>query len=464
MLGRLNPRPAPRRRRSPVAALGALLAPAAATMAATLISLVAPSASAQGLIRDSEIERTLEMMTRPIFQAANVEPDSVRLFIVNDPSLNAFVNGGRNMFFHAGLLQRLETPEQLMGVMAHETGHITGGHVVRRLAALRQARAQSLLATLLGAAAGAAGGGDAAAGVDLGGQTFATRSLLKITRGQESSADQAALTFMNRAGVDPSGMLQVLETLGAESRALATVDPYLLTHPLSSERIDALAEGVAASPARGRLASDEIRYWHGRMRAKLDGFLSEPGSSGPLAGYGSRELDLYRRTIALHRLPDPDSAIASADQLIALRPEDPYYWELKGQILLESGRGREAVEPYRQAVALSPGDVLISGGLGAALLTLETPEGDAEALRVLERAALEDPLEPRLRRSLAIAYARDGQDGMAAVATAERLAITGKLKDAKRMAERAKKLLPVGSPGWLRAEDVSVLASDLEDN
>ncbi|MEO1330686.1 MAG: M48 family metalloprotease [Pseudomonadota bacterium] len=428
----------------------------------TAILFAAP-ARAQGLIRDSEIEQTLRLLSRPVFDAANIDPSSVRIFIINDQRLNAFVNGGRNMFFYAGILQELETPEQLIGVMAHETGHITGGHVVRRLAALRQARAQSILATLLGVAAGVAGGGDAAAGVSLGGQSLATRSLLSFTRGQESSADQAALTFMNRAGVDPIGMLQVLQKLGEAQAFLSNVDPYLLTHPLSGARIDALRQGVASSPARGQRVSRELRYWHGRMRAKLDGFLGRPGLSSGADSYGSPELDLYRRTINLHRLPDPDSAVASADQLIAMRPEDPFYWELKGQILLESGRGRQAVKPYRQAVSLRPGDALIQAGLGAALLTIETPETDKEALSVLERAALEDPLDAKLRRSLAIAYARDGQEGMAAVATAERLALTGQRKDARRQAKRAKDLLPVGSSGWLRAEDVLVAVGDSDD-
>lgn len=418
------------------------------------------AASAQGLIRDSEIERTLEMLATPIFEAAGVQYDGIRIFILQDRSLNAFVTPSNSMFLHTGLLQRLETPEELMGVMAHETGHVTGGHIFRRIQAAQQARAQSILTTLLGVAAVAGGAGQAGTAIILGGQGVAQRGLLKFTRSQESSADQAALTFLNRANVDPSGMLRVLRRLEQENGiGLTGVDPYMLSHPLSSQRIQALAQGVAASPARNVETPAETRYWHTRMRAKLDGFLTPPEQSA-LVSYGDEEFDLYREAIRLFRLPSPDRAVETVDALIALRPEDPYYWELKGQILNDSGRGAQAIEPYRKAVALAPKDALIAGGLGEALLSANTAEADAEALAVLERAALDDPYDASLLRTLALAYARAGKPGLADVATAERLALTGRLDDAIRMAKRAQAQLPVGSPSWRRAEDIRTLKPD----
>lgn len=430
-----------------------------AVMAVALCAAVvgATNALGGGLIRDAEIEATLQRLTAPVFQAASLPQDSVPIFIIDDDSLNAFVAaGGRTLFLHTGLLRTLDKPEELIGVIAHEAGHITGGHIVRRVEAMRNAQTQAIIANLLGIGVGVAGGAEAGLGAAGIGQRIAQRDLLRFTRGQEASADQAALAFMNRAGVDPSGLLAVLERLGREQQVfLGQIDPYGLTHPLSSERIRLLSDGVSRSPALGRRVSAETAYWHGRMRAKLDGFLGRLGAAS--VGYGDPELDLYREAIALHRLPAPQRAVAAADRLIAMRPSDPYYWELKGQILAESGRGPEAVAPYREALRRAPNEPLIAGGLGEALLTVGDAAADAEALSVLERAAAADQFDARLRRPLAVAYARSGREGMAAVATAERLVLLGRLKEAQAQARRAQGLLPNGSPGWLRADDILAL-------
>lgn len=441
------------------ATLAAFIRRAGATagLAAFAASLSPATAEAQ-LIRDTEIEATLQRLSAPIFRAAGVPIDTVPFYIIRNDDLNAFVAaGGRSLFLHTGLLRRLETPEELLGVVAHEVGHITGGHVVSRIDAVRNARVQSYLALLLGLGVGVAsrdgGGGVGAAGAA---QQIIQRELLRFSRGQEASADQAAIDYLNRAGIDPSGMLRVLERIAEEQAIfIGQVDPYALTHPLSRRRIELLSERVAASPALGAQLPEEVRYWHARMRAKLDGFLGRLG--GAEVDYGSDELRLYARAITLHRIPDPDRAIEAIDQLIRLRPNDPFYWELKGQILFESGRGAEAVEPYRRATELSREAPLIAAGLGEALLTLETPEATAEALRVLERAALAEPLGARMRRALAIAYARNGDEGMAALVTAERMVLFGRVRDAQAQATRAQRLLPAGSPGWLRAEDILTL-------
>lgn len=419
---------------------------------AAALGLASPAAA--GLVRDSEIERTLYRMTAPVFEAADIPVGEVRIFLIADRNINAFVTSARAMFLNTGLIMQLETPEQLLGVVAHEAGHIKAGHIISRRRAIENARIQSIFASIIGVGAAAAGAGVGGLGVAAGGQSIITRDLLKFTRGQEASADQSALIYLNRAGIDPTGMLEVLAKLQQNQAIyLSNVDPYVLSHPLSGQRIALLQRGVAESPARGRRVSEDTRYWHARMRAKLDGFLSAPGSR-PLVSYGSEEIDLYREAISLHRLPAPDRAIAAMDRLISMRPQDPFYWEMKGQFLRESGRGADAVAPYRRAVELAPGEALIRGGLGEALLALDDPAADAEALSMLTRAAADDPFDAGIRRALALAYARNGDDGMAAVVTAERLALTGRLSEAQRQARRAQQFLPVGSPGWLRAEEI----------
>ena len=414
-----------------------------------------PTAHASGFIRDAEIENLLADYSRPLFLAAGLSPNTVGIALINNKSLNAFVANGQNIYFHTGLILESEDPNMVIGVIAHEVGHITSGHIVRRIDAMQNARIQAMIATILGIGVGV-GAGNAGAGIGAKsiGDRIAERKLLKFTRSQEASADQAALQFMNRANIDPSAMLHVLQRLQREQAIfIGQVDPYALTHPLSSQRIALLERGVKASPALGNKVGRDLAYWHGRMRAKLAGFLAPPEQIGGQR-FSDPELELYRQTIALHRLPAPDRAIASADKLIDLRPNDPYYLELKGQILAESGRAALAVAPYEKALRLEPDSALIAGGLAEALLAVGSAKSLRRALGVLKKAAVDDAYAPRIKRALAIAYARNGDPGMATVITSERLALIGRLAEAKSQARRAQALLPSGSPGWIRADDV----------
>ncbi len=423
----------------------------------------APGAGwALSLIRDAEIERTLDRMSTPLFQAAGIRPGSVAIHIVRSRALNAFVAAGNNMFLHTGLLEELETPEELMGVVAHEIGHIAGGHQIRRAINIRNAQGPALIAMLAGIAAGAAGGPEAGAAISLGARQALERSLLSYNRGEEAAADQAAMAYLKRAGVDPKGLLEVLERFrGQEVFTVGNIDPYALTHPLSTERVQLIERKVAETRGREFARDPEIAYWHARIRAKLQGFLGSPRRVLRDTEGEDDEIALYARTVALHRLPAPQEALASADRLIATRPGDPFYLELKGQILHESGKAREAVPYYRRAVEAAPGEPLLLAGLGRALLALEEPAADREALAALKEARRRDTGDSAALRDLAVAYSRAGDTGMATLATAERFALAGRKKDAVLHARRASKLLPQGSAGWLRAQDILVL--DTED-
>ncbi|MEM7505959.1 MAG: M48 family metalloprotease [Pseudomonadota bacterium] len=414
---------------------------------------------AQGLIRDAEIERTLRMLSDPLFQAAGLNPRSVEIFIVNDRNLNAFVAGGRRIFLNTGLLIRLETPAELQGVIAHEIGHITGGHAARRAIKARNAQGPALLGLLLGIAAAAAGGGEAAGAIIAGSQGALVRDFLRHTRGEEASADQAALTYMDRAGIDPSGLRKVFERFrGQELFTVGNIDPYAVTHPLSSQRIQLIERKISEIDPQKLQPSNETVYWHARMRAKLIGFLNNPETVlNKLEQGASGEDALYAKSVALHRVPSPGEAIAAINELIAQRPSDPFYIELKGQILHESGRSAEAAPYYRKASQLAPEEPLLKSGLGRVLLALDDPAADREALEALQAARRADFYDADGLRDLATAYARSGDNAMATLATAERLALRGS-RDAILQAKRAMRLLPEGSPGWLRAQDILSLA------
>ncbi|MEO0359830.1 MAG: M48 family metalloprotease [Pseudomonadota bacterium] len=443
---------------------------AALTALAGAVAFAPFGAAAQSLIRDAEVERTLAELADPIFEAAGVSSGSIDIMVAADPSLNAFVFGGRNMVFNTGLLTRLEQPEALMSVIAHETGHITGGHLTRRAVNADNLQGPAALGLVLAVLAGVASGSpEVGVAGAVGAQSALTRSFLAFNRGEEASADQAGVSYMERAGVDPAYALDVLEIFrGQEVFQAGSVDPYALTHPLSSDRISLLQDRVQRSPARGQRVSEEMRYWHLRMRAKIASFLNRPErtlNQLQTEADPDNEINTLRRAVALHLLPDPNGALAAVDRLIELRPDDPFYWELKGQILFESGRGPAAVEPYRRAVSLAPREPLIQGGLGRALLALGDPASDVEALAALEEALRGGAAEPSILRDLALAYARQGEEGKAALATAERFAVSGRSRDALRHSRRALDQLPVGSPGWLKADDIRAVAErTLSDN
>ncbi len=425
-------------------------------LTALAIGLLPQLAAAAGLIRDAEIERTLKTMASPIFQAAGYGPDTIDLYILNDRSLNAFVANGNNMFLHTGLLQMLDTPEELLAVIAHETGHLAGGHQARRQINVRNARGPALLGLLVGIAAGVAGGGAAATAVIAGSQSTIQRTLLRYNRSEEAAADQAALQYLARARIDPSGMLTLLERFrGQEVFNLDNVDPFVQTHPLGTERVQLVERRVGEAAGRTYPEDPARTYWHGRMRAKLIGYLDNPERVlDRLESEAETEEALYTKAVALYRLPAMSEAIDATDRLIAMRPSDPFYIELKGQILFETGRAEEAVLLYRQAVRLAPAEPLLEAGLGRVLLALGQPEADAEALEVLQNARRRDLGDAAALRDLATAYSRAGNDGMAALATAERFALRGNIKDAMVHARRVAKALPEDSPGWLRAQDI----------
>jgi predicted Zn-dependent protease len=425
----------------------------------------APTAQALSLIRDAEIERTLRTISAPVLQAAGLAPSSVEFYIINNRNLNAFVAGGRRIFLNTGLMIELETPEELLGVIAHEAGHIVGGHEARRAINLRNAQGPALVGLLVGIAAGvAAGNPDVGTALATGSQGALTRSFLRNNRAEEASADQAGLSYLTRAGVNPEGLLKVMERFrGQEVLQIGSVDPYILTHPLGTQRMALIQRRVEETAGRTWPEDPERDYWHARLRAKLSGFLQSPERVlNRLAELPETELTLYEKAIALHRVPDLKGALAAVDQLIAMRPSDPFYIELRGQILLESGQAADAVPAYRKATQLAPETPLLLAGLGRSLLQLNTAAANAEALEVLKQARSRDLADAASLRDLSIAYERSGDTGMATLAQAELNALRGNVKLAARFARQASGLLPEGSAGWLRAQDI--LKLDVDDD
>ncbi|MGZ9108427.1 MAG: M48 family metalloprotease [Micavibrio sp.] len=428
-----------------------------------ILAVAAPLAFAQGaptLIRDTEIEAILKEWTAPLIAAAGMDPDSVNLIVVQDNEVNAFVAGGANIFLYTGLIEKTKNPGELIGVIAHELGHIRGGHLVRTREALENASYESILGAVLGiGAAILTGDSGAAAAVSMGAQSQAMRRFLAFSRVQESSADQSALDEFKHAQMNPQGFLTFMEQLESQELLPSSQQAeYVRSHPVTRDRIDAIRRGVEQSP---HISKDFPPVWvdqHKRMQAKLTGFIA-PGKVAWV--YDDRDQSLparYARTIAAYRQNHVDEALRMADDLLQSEPANPYFHEIKGQMLMDFGRLDPAEISLRKAVELKPDAALIRVLYAHVLIENSRAgqnKGDVnEAISQLSRARQDETRSPRIHRLLATAYGYLGQEPEAQLHLAEEAVLQQRYSDAKRLAESASARLASGSRSWLRAQDI----------
>lgn len=440
-------------------------------LAAALIS--STSADAAGLIRDAETESLIRLYAKPIFSAAGLGSQGIRIHIVNDRSFNAFVVDGHNMFMHAGTLMNAKTPNQVIGVIAHESGHITGGHLARLRTQISRAKSAALMLQLLGLAAmvggvvaGAPGVGQLGLGAAYGGTDAAMRTVLAYRQNEESSADQAAITFLNATKQSARGMIETFEFMASKLIGVQGINPYLQSHPMPQQRLVQLRELVTSSPYYDKADPPELQFRHDLMKAKLFGFLDEPETVFNRYPQTDDSLPaLYARAIATYRQSGVKVAMPQLDALIAAKPDWPYFYEIKGQFLFESGRPADAVAPLREAVKLSPDEPLLRVMLGQVLLGANDKKLVDEAITNLRTALAREDNSAMGYRQLAAAYARKAEAAQAAgakkqymaqaeLASAEAYFYEGQLKHAKQQAKRAKAGFIDGTPNWIRADDI----------
>jgi predicted Zn-dependent protease len=447
---------------------GAVIAAAITTAPLALPARAAETDRGPSLIRDAEIEGLMRLYTKPIFGAAGLNPGAVRVYLINDSRINAFVAGGQRIFINTGLLAQANTPNQVIGVLAHETGHIAGGHLARLGIELDRQSTATIIGVLLGAAAMAGGAiaGDSQAagagqGLMLGTASMSQRLILNYARAMESSADQAALKFLKATHQSARGMLTLFQKLASESIAsIRYVDPYVLSHPMPFERIRNLETAAKQSPYFEAEDAPELMLRHQLMQAKLVGFLSP--SQTVFQRYPTSDTSLpgrYARAIALFRSGDTQNAMALIDTLIRDLPEDPYFWEIKGQALLEGGQPQAAIAPIKEALRLLPTSSLLQLLYAQALLGTENKTNAGTALAALKHAKETEKDMPRLYQYMAMSYGILGDVPRADLATAEAAYLRGDNKLATEKAKIALVSLKRGSPDWLRASDLLNFAS-----
>ncbi|RVQ67640.1 tetratricopeptide repeat protein [Croceicoccus ponticola] len=437
--------------------------------AAFLIALLLSGARpgfAQSILRDAETEALLNDMAAPLVEAAGLQPGNVDIVLINDPSVNAFVAGGQAIYIHSGLINEADSALQVQGVIAHELGHITGGHIIGFSQGAKQASNISILSLLLGAAAAVAGAGEAAMGVLAAGQQAAMGKFLSFTRGQESAADLAGAQYLAGAGLSGRGSIEFFKKLQSlEHRAghyASQDDTFYRTHPLSRDRIETLVNVYQHDPAWQKPLDDGMENRFRRIKAKLYGYQAEPKAT--LVAYPESDQSVaahYARAFARNKESLIGRSVAEIEALLLAEPDNPYFLELKGQVLLESGKPAEALAPLRRAVELSGNQPLIATMFGQALLATEDRNHGEEAERVLRNAVARDRENPTAWYLLGRIYAERGDTPRARLASAEQLMMTGQPDAALQNASAAEAALPAESVDWLRAQDIRMEARDI---
>jgi predicted Zn-dependent protease len=425
--------------------------------------LAAQPAAAQSILRDAETEALLAEMSKPLIVAAGLQPKNVRVILIQDSSINAFVAGGQIVYVHSGLIDAADNANEVQGVIAHELGHVVGGHAVFNNDG--GYGNISILSLLLGAAAAAAGAPDAGMAIMMAGQRAAIGKYLAFSRVQESSADAAGAKFVNAAGISGKGMLEFFKKLDNLQHRYGyyssdpEMDPFAQTHPMSADRIATLTQDLNGQPAWNKPSDPAMEARFKRVQAKLRGYVNEPKDTQRIYPMSDKSLPAhYARAYAFHKAGFPEQAAAETSALIAAAPDDPYFLELQGQIMLESGDPQGALVPLRKATAETNFQPLIATTFGHALIATEDPANLVEAEKVLRQAVARDDENPFAWFQLGTVYERKGDEPRTALATAERASLIGDPGTAMVSARRAMAGLPQGSSDWIRAQDIMMVS------
>ncbi|WP_456621199.1 MULTISPECIES: M48 family metalloprotease [unclassified Bradyrhizobium] len=440
--------------------------------AAAIALLPLPAAQAQQkgppILRDTETEQLLREYTRPILRVAGLEKQNIQMVIINEASFNAFVADGRRIFVNYGAILQSETPNQIIGVLAHETGHLAGGHLSKLREQLANAQTQMIIAMLLGAGAIAVGStrgsssagnnglANAGAAAIAGPQEMIRRTLLSYQRQQEENADRAGVKFLTATQQSPKGMYETFKRFTSESLFAARgADPYLQSHPMPAERVAALQEFASSSPYWDKKDDPALQLRHDMVRAKISAFMERPETVYRRYPQSNDSLPArYARAISTYLHGDLRSALAQIDALIQVQPNNAYFYEVRGQALLESGKPAEAIPALRKAVALSNNSPLIEMLLGQALVGTDNKAYTDDAVRILRAAVVREPEAVLGYTQLAMAYGRKGDYAEADLASAQAAYLRGDNKTARELATRAKTRFAVGTPGWVKADDI----------
>jgi predicted Zn-dependent protease len=419
-------------------------------------------AAAQGilLLRDTETERALRSYEDPLLKAGGLEPAAVKLYLVNDNSVNAFVAEGQNMFIFTGILMFAKSAGEIKGVMAHETGHMVAGHLSRSSEAIQKATIPMLLSMIVGIAAIAAGAGEAGMLILMGGQGIAQDQFNAFSRVQEATADQIAVKLLDKTHQSSRGLLSAFNRLAdEEARASRQQDAYASDHPMGRERVANLETQVEASPYKDVPEDPAVEHEFEMLQAKLFGYIApiqEVLNRYPVSD--TSKPARYARAMVYSRKPDLPKALSEINSLIKDEPNNPYFYEVLGQIYVSMAKPELGVVAFQHCVDLMGDAPQLRVALAAAQLATERQVLAKPALDNLKIALQQEDDDSFAWYEAASAYSMLNNEPMANLATAERYYSVGAMLPAAQFADRARHGLVQGSPDWQRANDIVAIA------
>ena len=438
------------------------------TILALLLPVISDSyARNLSIIRDEETERFLTEVSEPVFSAAGLNPESVEIVIVNDPSINAFVSGGQKIFINTGLIMQADDASEVIGVIAHEAGHVKSAHLIQKGKDFEHANLGTIAGYVLGLGSVLAGAPpEAGIAISSASQNVAMRNVLSYSRDYENSADRSALNILSEVGVSPRGLVNLLDKLMRKRKLSADIqDKYMLTHPVSEERINHINNYIQRNPEIDKPTPPEIARRFERIKAKIHGFLSDPKDTEKLYGNKRGEAARYAIAIANHKKANFARSLSILSELLRKYPYDPYYKELKAQFLFEQGKIMESVLQYREVLNMLGNSGLIRLKLANALLALNNMKAYEEAKGQLKALVLTEPRNITAIKKLGIAYGKLGQYDKSYLYLAESAVIAKDIKNAKFYLKKAEKLVDKTSQQYsklksLKKELAKIIAKD----
>lgn len=413
------------------------------------------NANSATLINDTEIEKEITNIIMPIAKAADIPENRLKIYIVRDDSFNAFVRGGEDIFVYTGLLKQIKNPNALRAVVAHELGHTIGGHMVQISQRMHDEIVRALIIQTLGVGLMVAGGNPSAgAGVMAGATGIAQQSLLSFSRDEERMADDMAIDLMIRANQNPNGLIEVFEQMRDISGEFESrINPNRINHPLTSERMNNAKLKISKLkkiPTQQKSAIAQENKNYEILRAKLIGYLDTDKNVIIKYPYTDKsDAAIYARAIANMQSGNLDTAKTGTQTLIARNPNNPYYYELLGDIEYQYGAYDDSVASYEKSLKLTKNAPQIETAL-ALVLSERNKLGDKERAKELcKRVIL---TEPSPLSYWILARVTDG--GESDWAMAEYYNMNGDKKNAKKYAKSAQKKSKKDSPEYIKSEDI----------
>ena len=389
------------------------------------------------IVRDAEIENFFHDLSFPIVESSTIKGTKINFYLDKQNYINAFVTSGPKIFITTELLIKTNSVDQIAGVIAHEIGHITGGHLSKRYNAYEDSMFTTMISSILAVGAIAAGSPSAGSAILMGGEHIRNQQILSFSRNQESYADQTAIKLLKKSNYSVKGLYELFEILERKER-FSKINPYNQTHPLSIERKRVIEDHIdyKENIESNYLLNERLKL----IKAKLIGYTTKKERFNIYYPVDRNSLESwYARSIHYYLNGDIDKALIFIDKCINQKKENPYFYELKGQILYENGRSLLAINSYKEAIKYKNDEKHFYLAISKAIYTQKDIRLYDEGISFLKKYINEEDFPIEAWHYLGLYYGKMGKYVLSSLALAEKFLLLNDIKNAKLQLQKAKK-------------------------